>query len=142
MKFTAPDEIPEATFDITPMVDVALLLIIFFMFSTHFARTMTRPMDLPTQPGETQRSAAPKVVTIDMDASGAMTLIDGAAVTVPQVIDLMRAEVAAAGGQADGAVLHLRAHRDAQAAHVNALAAAMAQAGLRSWKLATSGTGG
>lgn len=142
MRFTPPDEIPEATFDITPMVDVALLLIIFFMFSTHFARTMQRPMELPPQPGERERTAAQKVISVDMDAEGGLTLIDGRRTNVAEVIALMKAEVAAGGGRPDAAVLLLRADRNARAVHVNALAGAMATAGIRSWKLATSGTGG
>lgn len=141
MRFTPPDEIPEATFDITPMVDVALLLIIFFMFSTHFAKTMQRPMDLPTQPGETERTVAQKVISVDMNPQGVLTLIDGRATTVPEVVSMMRQEILAAGGRQEAAVLLLRAHRDAASVHVNSLAAAMAQAGIRSWKLATTGTG-
>lgn len=142
MKFTPADEIPEATFDITPMVDVALLLIIFFMFSTHFARTMSRPIDLPAQSGERERAAAAKVVPVDMDVNGGLTLIDGRSVTAAEVVAMMRQEITLGGGQPDSAVLLLRAHRDAPAVHVNQLAAAMASAGIRSWKLATTGAGG
>ncbi len=53
MKFTRPKVTPEATFDLTNMIDVVLLLIIFFMLTAQFAKSNQREMDLPRQAGAT-----------------------------------------------------------------------------------------
>ncbi|MGH7132292.1 MAG: ExbD/TolR family protein [Phycisphaerales bacterium] len=127
--------------NITALTDVVLLIIIFFMFSTHFARAQQREMDLPREPGaETAESAA--AIIIEIEANGTMTLVGGGNVSVEDVVRMVTSTSKVAGrGPITDVELIIRAERDAPAKHLNALAGALAKAGLRTWKLATRGEG-
>lgn len=66
----------DASFDLTPMIDVILLLIIFFMLSSQFATSELRPVDLPHQEGAAppSESASAKLV-IDVDRAGNYSIL-------------------------------------------------------------------
>jgi biopolymer transport protein ExbD len=52
MAFLRPKQVREdATFDLTAMIDVVLLLIIFFMLTSQFAATDRAAVELPAQKG-------------------------------------------------------------------------------------------
>ena len=71
-----PDDSAEASFDLTPMIDVIFLLIIFFMLSSQFASTEARPVDLPREPGmETVATEAEVKLLIDIDREGAYSVM-------------------------------------------------------------------
>lgn len=127
--------------NITALTDVVLLIIIFFMFSTHFARAQQREMVLPREPGaETTESAA--AIIIEIEANGTMTLVGGGNVSVEDVVRMVtNASKVAGRGPLTDVELIIRAERDAPAKHLNTLAGALAKAGLRTWKLATRGEG-
>ncbi len=55
--------------NITPLIDVVFLLLIFFMVSTSFTRETQIEIELPKASGE-QLEFAPEVVEISIDAEG------------------------------------------------------------------------
>ena len=59
----------ELTVNITPLIDVVFLLLIFFMVSTSFTRETQIELELPKATGE-QLEVAPDVVEISIDAEG------------------------------------------------------------------------
>ena len=59
----------ELTVNITPLIDVVFLLLIFFMVSTSFTRETQIEIELPKATGETL-DIAPTVVEISIDAEG------------------------------------------------------------------------
>lgn len=140
---------PEATFDLTAMVDVVLLLIIFFMLSSQFAASQARPMDLPREKGEAASAGGQSAVIVDIDRDGTMSLVSGQKVTGDELVAMLKkaqaagggARAAGSGGGASGPSVELivRAHREAPAVYVNRLAGLLARSGLRAWKLATQG---
>jgi biopolymer transport protein ExbD len=71
--------------DLTPMIDVVFLLIIFFMVATKFAE-LERDIDLqlPEVASTTPRTAAPKQRTVSVHDDGQVTL-DDQAVTLPEL---------------------------------------------------------
>ncbi len=131
---TARSERPrEATFDLTPMIDVLLLLIIFFMMTSQFTRTQLRPVDLPRESGEKAPTPSPQTVFLDLDAQGRLFAV-GRPVTLEQLPSVV-------GTGAGGAEVVIRADRQCAAAHLNRLGEALAGLGIRDWKLATAPQG-
>ncbi|MBX3380578.1 MAG: biopolymer transporter ExbD [Phycisphaeraceae bacterium] len=141
MRFNRNNEMPEAGFDITSMIDVVLLLTIFFMMSSQFSRTAQRELDLPRQSGDAHPrpdGSADAAVVIDLEQDGRLSVagrnypLERLATMV--AIDLQRAE--RTGSFLDVIV---RADRSTPAAHLQRLAGALSAQGIASWRLATSG---
>ena len=83
------------TLDLTPMVDVVFLLVIFFMVSTTFITMESGlPVDLPSaQTAVTEPSTLP-TVTITKDE---LIYVGGNAVSQAQLVDAVRGRMAATG---------------------------------------------
>jgi biopolymer transport protein ExbD len=137
MKFGRAHIPQEASFDLTPLVDVVLLLIIFFTMTTHFAKTQVAPLDLPGEPGD-KAPIEQMALTIDLHADGTLEML-GSAVDMTEVVRMVQGELARVGPGLD---LVIRAERTAPARHLNRLADSLALIGVRNWKLATAGDGG
>ena len=67
MKF-GPRRRPEASIELTPLIDVVFLLLIFFMVSTSFVRETRMGVDLPDAVGEPW--VAQSVPALLIDAAG------------------------------------------------------------------------
>jgi biopolymer transport protein ExbD len=128
----------EATFDLTPLIDVVLLLIIFFMLTAQFARMQLSAMDLPRERGLEAGKPGAATVIIDLRKDGSMALMNNA-MDMKSIVREVQAEVAKNGAALD---LTVRAERTCPALHLNQLADALAAIGVKNWKLATSGEGG
>jgi biopolymer transport protein ExbD len=137
MRFGRARNPEEASFDLTPMIDVILLLIIFFTLTAQFAKTQQSPMDLPKEKGEKDKSAAPSSIVIDLAKDGSLSVL-GSPADLPDLVLMVKGEVARLGSGLD---LVIRADRACPASHLNRLAEALAAAGVRDWKLATAGDG-
>jgi len=130
--------------DLTPMIDVVFLLIVFFMATAQFAKLTKADIDLPQEQGETERSTATSSVVVNVSASGEL-IVDGDAYSMDRVVAMVRVELNRAGGDAGQVDLLIRADRSAPASIVNRLADRLVEAGVRSWRLGTapgSGSGG
>jgi biopolymer transport protein ExbD len=138
MRFGRPRIPQHASFDLTPMIDVVLLLIIFFVLTAQFARTQGTPMNLPQEPGEKAPDERPAALIIDLDAAGVLS-VTGTKSDLPQLLRMVEGEVLRLGSALD---LEVRADRDCPASHLNRLAEGLARIGVRNWKLATAGEGG
>lgn len=137
MKLSASARPKEATFDLTPMIDVLLLLIVFFMMTSQFTRTQLMPVNLPREAGEHGMPASPHSVFIDMDASGGLHVLGR-----PIEPEAVAGVIGPVRPGAEGAVdLVVRADRTCPAVHLNRLAETLARAGVRNWKLATAPPG-
>ena len=129
----------QATFDLTPMIDVILLLIIFFMLTSQFAQTQLRPMDLPRESGPDVPGKSSAAVVIDMDREGRLSVF-GQPLSMNEL-----AAIVPSGGPAEAlssrSSLIIRADRNAAAAHLNRLAERLVALGVREWRLATNPEG-
>jgi biopolymer transport protein ExbD len=56
--------------DITPLIDVVFLMLIFFMVSTTFDKETQLKVDLPEASSQTQTEAEPDKIEITIDARG------------------------------------------------------------------------
>ncbi len=81
------------TLEITPMIDVVFLLIIFFMVAAQFARVTRAELDLPREPGEQSQVAEEAGLVINVLADGTIIAnereidIEALAVIVQEEID-------------------------------------------------------
>ena len=64
-----------STVELTPLIDVVFLLLIFFMVSTTFKRESVLAVELPAGEGAPRELAAAEI-TVRLDASGAVAVND------------------------------------------------------------------
>lgn len=139
MRFRSVKVFPEATFDLTAMIDVVLLLIIFFTLSSQFQQSQQKPKELPALAGETTPYEPEASIVVDMGPTGELTVLGGRVISGEE----LAAEVKRAG-KGDGSVVTLiiRAEAKMPAGYLNKLAGVLAAGGVRKWDLATSGEEG
>jgi biopolymer transport protein ExbD len=137
VKVTKPAIVPEPPFDLTPMIDVVLLLIIFFTLTSQFARSEARPMDLPREPGQAVVSTAKASLLIDVERDGSLFLL-GSKGTIEDV----ERSILSARNRNQTLSVEVRADRAAPAAALNQIARALAKGGVTEWSLATAAGGG
>ncbi|MBX3408280.1 MAG: biopolymer transporter ExbD [Phycisphaeraceae bacterium] len=139
MRFLRAAETRRADMDLTPMIDVTLQLIIFFMFTTQFAQSITSPIDLPEVPGETRQAPAGAEVVIDVTGGG-VYIVDGKEVDLEWCLQAIAREFRRED-QKPPTVL-VRADRGAPAVHINRLAQGLTEIGVKAWRLGAAGDGG
>ena len=125
--------------DMTPMIDVVLQLIIFFLFTSGFSRMLRTPIDLPKESGDVAGQAEAPPLIIDVTRDGGYMLA-GEPVTLERAVAAVEFEAEHGGEEALD--LLIRADRSAPALHINTLAERLAASGIRRWKLGTSEEGG
>ena len=104
-------------FNITAMIDITFLLIIFFMTASEFARSDTAPVDLPHQKGDALPETDKTFVNIQKDGQ---VMVSGRTVTVDSLKKALTAVIRQAGGP-ERVRLVLRADRRAPSAAVHVL---------------------
>lgn len=127
----------ELTVNITPLIDVVFLLLIFFMVSTSFTRETQIELELPKATGE-QLEVEAKVVEISIDAEGNFYL-NKAPLINTQIETLRRAILKISEGDTS---LPLIISADAKAPYQAVVAAmdAAGQEGFNNLKMATRRT--
>ncbi|HAB12693.1 MAG TPA: biopolymer transporter ExbD [Planctomycetaceae bacterium] len=115
--------------NLTPLIDIVFLLVIFFLVASHAARTeSTEPVDLPTiVDAEDDRIEVPRrlVVTVTSDQS---LHVGGRIVTLEQVSGLLKDAGSEAG--TGGYEVRIRGDRRVPFRVVEPLMVACAQAGI------------
>jgi biopolymer transport protein ExbD len=127
-------ELPDI--NLTPLIDVVFLLLIFFMVSTTFKEDSRIQIRLPEAQGEEVPAEEPESLTIVIDATGTFYVNDRQ--VVDQELDTLRKAIAgAAGGERDLPVI-LKA--DAKTPHQAVMTAmdAASQLGLVRFSFAAS----
>jgi biopolymer transport protein ExbD len=137
MKFRQLPVMKEATFDLTPMIDVVLLLIIFFMLSSQFARVQAKELDLPREAGEEVPAEAPTEIIIDIDGKG-VVWIDDREIPDADLEAAIRGTVRSSDNEAAVEIL-VRADREAGADRLNQVALTLMRLNVRSWRIGAAG---
>ena len=128
----------DATFDLTPMIDVVLLLIIFFMLTSQFAQSGRAEVSLPDQAGLSGEESRGAELVIDLDARGE-TRIFGRDISIDGILnEAANANAIAKAGRGTVRVL-LRADQNCPASAVQNLCAALINIGIRTVSIGTSG---
>lgn len=119
--------------DMTPMVDVVFLLLIFFLTTTQMAQSARTQVELPDEEGSAGEESARSALVINVDHLGAFLLMDDA-VSGSELVRRAR-DVALANPEA---VPVVRADRRAPSARLNQAMEALREAGFERVRLATS----
>lgn len=127
-------------FDLTPMIDVTLQLIIFFMFTSQLGQITQTQVDLPLEAGEKTPADAPPSFVIDITRDGTLAL-EGRAIPSARFLRLVEAEIARSGGP-DSVSILIRPDRSARAEVLNTLALELRDRGVRRWKIGTTDPAG
>lgn len=136
MRFRSPDMRERVMpMDITAMVDVVFLLIIFFLTTSSLVELTRERMELPEQPGEEAESETPGLV-VNINRVGDL-IVEREVVSLDQLMSMVAAEIRKEGGNPARVDLLVRADRDASLEVVNDVAERLAGLGLRSWRLGT-----
>lgn len=137
MIVTRAEHSREATFDLTPMIDVVLLLIIFFTLTSQFSKSTRRAMDLPREKGIAAIEKPPLAIILEIDRDGGV-MIEGVQHDERSLAQLVAKEAAKAPGGAAAIDIIVRADRNCKAGSLNSIAATLRTVGIQRWKLATS----
>ena len=121
--------------NMTPMIDVVLLVIIFFLYTARFAEVSRTSVDLPDEPGTEDVASDPDALMIDVRADGVL-LVNGRDRSLERVVEIVQEHADRLGGPEFVRVL-LRADRGASAGAVNELARRLTRMGVRQWSHAT-----
>lgn len=142
MRITPSARNREASFDLTPMIDVVLLLIIFFSMTSQFSETQNQPVDLPRERGQAASAdAATMSIVVDMDRDGALR-VTGKDYTQAELAEMLLRQARASALATSPLEIVVRADRRCASSHLDRLARSLAEAGILQWKLATTGAGG
>ena len=123
--------------DITPMIDVVFLLIIFFMVAAQFARVTRAELDLPMEPGEQDQVAEEAGLVINVLSDGTIIVnegevdIDGLVAVVQNEIDKVP------NGDARQVKLLLRADRNNDTRQLNQILIRLQKLGVGAARFAT-----
>lgn len=125
--------------DITSMIDIVFLLIVFFMVTAQFARLTQAELDLPQETGEQEDETDEAGLTINLDADGniVMSTEDGP-VSLEELEQALFTEMDAQQvGDASQLKVLLRADRNASTEQLNAVMNLLARTGVGAARLAT-----
>lgn len=120
-------------FNITPLIDVVFLLIIFFLVASHIARTQAQEaVDLPDAVKVDEDTAAPNLLTVTLQADGQMTL-NGNIVTFDQLTLQLEGLLDSESGPPE---VRVRGDRTTAFLHVEPILLKCAELGIRNVKFA------
>jgi biopolymer transport protein ExbD len=128
---------PAVAVDITPMIDVVFLLIIFFMTTAQFARLTRAEVDLPQQRGEQQAQAEQAGIVVNITRDGQL-IVSGRDVDLSELRSIVRAEIQREPDRPPQQLkLLIRADRNAPAARLNRVVETLRPLGVAAARLAT-----
>ena len=130
----------EPTVDLTSLIDVVFLLLIFFMVSTTFERQALLKVDLPEASEVEDRTELPESLELVIDSEGRMYLNDRLLVASDE--RTLRAAIEEAVGEERTLPLILRADRQTPHHYVVTAMDVAAQLGFGNLSIATDRTDG
>lgn len=124
-----PDQAHAGKINVTPLIDVVMVLIVFYLIVGQLAGQRLAELDLPTAAlGSLEQPDRPLIIEVVGDGS---IVADGVPVTPESLEELVQARAA----QRPDLPVHVRADRRAPYAHVAPVVEACRRAGLTSLRL-------
>jgi biopolymer transport protein ExbD len=126
--------------NLTPMIDIVFLLIIFFITASQITPLVNFPVSLPQvlEPGDAPR-LLPATINIDRDGN---YIIAGKPFELEQVIAWLQTLVRDSLAQGQQLRVLIRSDRNASSVHVNRLIPRLTEIGVREVKFSVQGFGG
>jgi len=132
--------------ELTAMIDVIFLLIIFFMTTAQFVQRSRAEVELPKEAGQKERQTEtpPLVINVMEDGPAPYIVGEGRAMSLEVLLDLIDREVARLGREekksADSMEITIRADRRGMSRALNELASELRARGIRHWRIAVEQT--
>ena len=122
--------------DMTPMIDIVFLLIIFFMVAAQFARESHVELNLPTEQGEQDNEHDPSKLVLNILASGEIILDNtSGAINLTELEFLVKAVIAE--DDATWQNITIRADEDSSTKVLNDVLVILNKQGLSATRIAT-----
>lgn len=130
-----PDRQPARTLpmDLTPLVDVVFLLIIFFLTTSSLIEITRAEVALPREEGEDHAGQRPRGIVVNVTRNGTI-IVDQQTLSFEELAARLRVEHEQGDEPLDVVV---RADQGAALRHVNRIAEHLANLGVVGWRLAT-----
>lgn len=122
MKLTKHRHRTIAAMNMTPMIDIVFLLIIFFMTVTQVSRVNRERLDLPDQEGAAEQPESP--FTINVRQNGQI-VVSGRVVRTPELVSIVADEVAGRGGDPSRVKIVLRGDARGNSRTINEIVEAL-----------------
>jgi biopolymer transport protein ExbD len=141
LKFTSRTRPRELLVEMTPMIDVVFLLIIFFMVTSEFAKNVRAEVELPKLKGEQHDETEEAGIVVNLDADGRIILeVGDDPLSLEALEDRLRSTFAA-NGSLEPRVL-LRVDRRASTTRLNEVVRLLHELGVPSARMGTEVPGG
>ena len=123
--------------ELTPMIDVVFLLIIFFLTTAQFARLTRAEVDLPLERGEQEKSSEEAGIVVNIDRAGQI-IVSGDVVTLEDLELIVQHEIRRLETPDPRAVkLMIRADRGGSTDRLNQIVSRLQGIGVGAARLAT-----
>lgn len=126
--------------NMTPMIDIVFLLIIFFMAVSQITQSLDHPIEL-TDVGRGGQSLETVTITINLDDSGQL-IVAGAVFTLPELIEAIGNEQQRGQLSSRQIRILVRCDRNCPGKYFNELTDRLGQAGFTRVRLSVQGTVG
>ncbi len=133
MKLTKHKRPTRAQMNMTPMIDIVFLLIIFFMTVTQVSKINKEPVQLPQQKGSEDQLEAN--ITINVNTDGQM-IVSGNPYSVPQLVFMIDEEFRRVGSDARRMEIVLRVDGRATSQTVNEIVSSLGRLGITRVRIA------
>lgn len=122
--------------EMTPMIDIVFLLIIFFMVAAQFAQQARLEMKLPQERGESAKDSQNTGLVINIRSDGAIILdVDSPPITIDALDE--RVQMAVTSDSAPWESLLIRADQNASTTTLNEVLRLLNKHGLSATRIAT-----
>lgn len=119
--------------NMTPMIDVTFLLLIFFMTVNQVSKANRADIELPPAKGSQDQSEAP--LTINVDVAGQI-IVSGNYLSLAQLVTIVNSELKNAGNEPSRVSVVLRADRRGNCRTVNEVVSLLERLDIRSVRIA------
>lgn len=123
--------------NMTPMIDIVFLLIIFFMTVSQITQSLDEPVDLPNV-GPDGRPLETVSITINLNEGG-RKVIAGRQYEMKELMQAVRRELGRVNNQADQVKILIRCDRNCPGKHINELSQELGKAGISRVRLSVQG---
>jgi len=127
MRLTKRRRSTRPNMDMTPMIDIVFLLIIFFMTVTQVSRVNKEPLDLAKQKGSRDQQVANITINVTVDGE---YRVSGNRVSLAQLVSLVSQELTDLGGDATRLKVTVRTDQNGISRHTNEVMKALSRIGV------------
>ncbi len=136
MKLSRKKHFHTTSFNMTPMIDIVFLLIIFFMTVSQITRTVDHPIELPhVTDGDTKSETA--TITINIGPEGDV-IVAGQKRTLQDVSRVLQARLEKMDNDPDRLRIQIRCDKNCLAGNVNKLVNRLSEMGFRKVRCAVA----